>query len=160
MEFLIYTIMNRVYPISAHYGNERTISRVFRWQCTTRRQWLDKTSKSLLFTAERLLYARRLIDIILKDHGNSKMCEKTPKGLGRIYRRRSGVLIEAWSCRWWNCWRDRKHKMDRELVPHLRLRSNECEYHRLQILIIVPDLNCWSNFNHLLPPHRRHPGRP
>ena len=95
MEFLIYTIMNRVYPISAHYGNERTISRVFRWQCATRRQWLDKTSKSLLFTAERLLYARRLIDIILKDHGNSKMCEKNPKGPGRIYRRRSGVLIEA-----------------------------------------------------------------
>jgi len=95
MEFLIYTIMNRVYPISAHYGDGRTISRVFRWQCTTRRQWLDKTSKSLLFTAERLLYARRLIDIILKDHGNSKMCEKTPKGPERIYRRRSGVLIEA-----------------------------------------------------------------
>ena len=83
--------MNRVYRISAHYNDERTISRVFRWQCTTGRQWLDKTSKSQFFTAERLLYARRLIDMILKDHGNSKMCEKNPKRPGRIYRR-SGVV--------------------------------------------------------------------
>jgi len=137
--------MNRVYPISTHYGDGRIISRVFRWQCTTGRQWLDKTSESLLFTAERLLYARRLIDIILKNHGNSKMCEKTLKDQGEYTEEDLGF----WS---------RREVVDGEIADeienikwienwfHVRvLDQNECEYHAqsgLQILIIATDLNC------------------
>lgn len=36
-------------------------------------------------TAGRLIYARRLIDTILKDHGNSKMCERNAKSPERMY---------------------------------------------------------------------------